>query len=686
MPNFAERRNLRSLFRPRLFLILFILFTGFFLAHHFHNRPSVTMIEEAKKDAISSQRSLRMQGQLRADEPDEFALYHKRIRTREGEDGPSYPSNYRFKELKKANQGRSTSRLSKLSMADSLDWIERGPTNVAGRTRSIVVDPDDPTHRTWFVGTVGGGVWKTTNGGESWRELTAGLPNLATSNLVMAPSNPDVLYAGTGEGFGNLDAIFGSGIWKSIDRGETWEQLASTAESDNFKNIMRIIVDPNDENIVVVATASGTRRPTSENSFIFRSIDGGDSWSRSFASSNTGFSEGRVEHIVANPLDFNVQYAALNGTGIIKSTDGGISWDEIFNVENFGVARLELAVAPSDTSRVYFAAEDFALGSSLFMSMDAGSTWHAIRDMAGNDLDWLSGQGWYDNTVAVHLYDPNIVYVGGVDLMEIRVDTSRFVENTPVERSQAITSISPVTDAYNQYGANNKGVHPDHHQILLYPTGPSEDDILFLNANDGGISFSEDMGDTFQQTGDIFVGGINAISPLVGLNTSQFYGADKMNGADRYVGGTQDNGSWVSPSDPDAGSSWFSAPSGDGFEAAWHYREPDWIIETSQFNGFFRSLDRGQSWEFLTVPGNGPFLTRVGKSNQDPDLIFAINGDGVVRSDNFGTSWSEINLTEWSGAFGTVRISDANPEIVWAGQGLSQSLSLFRVHRRRPDL
>ena len=108
---------------------------------------------------------------------------------------------------------------------------------------------------------------------------------------------------------------------------------------------MRLIVDPNNENTLVAATSTGARNNTGETSYIFRSTDGGDSWTLTQTSQVLGNSEGRIEHIIADPNDFNVQYAAVNGTGVLKSTDGGQTWQEVFSTADLGlqVGRMELA-------------------------------------------------------------------------------------------------------------------------------------------------------------------------------------------------------------------------------------------------------------------------------------------------------------------------------------------------------
>ncbi|MBI3578119.1 MAG: hypothetical protein HY089_01745, partial [Ignavibacteriales bacterium] len=199
------------------------------------------------------------------DAPEEFFRYHQEIRTGVGQTEPQYPMNYKMIELNKA-----MARVNALNKSAALTWVERGPGNVGGRTRGLVVDPDDATKLTWFAGSVGGGIWKTTDGGASWVTKTADAPNLSIASIVMAPSNHSILYAATGEGFGNVDAIKGNGVFKSTNRGETWSQLASTANNTDFSYVNRVIVDPANENTVLATTNNG----------IYRSVNGGTSWSQ----------------------------------------------------------------------------------------------------------------------------------------------------------------------------------------------------------------------------------------------------------------------------------------------------------------------------------------------------------------------------------------------------------------------
>lgn len=642
-------------------VVLFLTISGVLL-HALNTQPASQQTKQSASDETEEYAH-----------PEEYFRLHQSIRTPSGERVPTYPPNYRVKELLKAYNVSSTASLGKQTVADPLPWIERGPLNVSGRARVILADPADPSLDTWYVGSASGGVWKTDNRGQSWTNLTNSLTNLATTTLAIPTSSPSIIYAGTGEGYGR-SLVYGQGIWKSEDSGSSWTQLTSTAEDTRFTNTMRVIVDPDNPDLVIAAAASGVRNASlSESSYLFRSTDGGASWTQTYQSDGTLFG-GRVEQVIASPASFNVQYASVNSREVLKSTDGGQTWQEVFTAPS-DVRRMELAIAPSNPNWVYIAAQVSPANARLYVSTDAGANWTLTRARNGNNINWMGQQGWYGNAIAVHPYDETTVYTGGIDLMEITVD------------GDLRTAVTPVTDAYNQYiGVNAKGVHVDQQGLTMVPINETTGEFLFLNANDGGISFSLDAGDTFTQTGETLSqapGGRGTTNlPLRGLNTTQFYGVDKMNGANRYVGGTQDNGSWQSPFNPAISTRWLSTTGGDGFEMAWHYRKPTNMISTIQFNVFLKSTDSGITWRSLNVPGvSGPFVTRLAKSNQDPDLLFAVDSLGVIISEDFGDSWELIEPEGW--AFTTTprnsipRISLASPDVVWAGSHLIGDSTLF---------
>lgn len=780
---------------------------------------------------------------LHFDGPAKYAKIHHYIRTRDGMSNPEYEMGYAQYALQNVRKSL------KFRNSDKLNWVERGPTNAGGRTRSLIVDPDDSTHQTFYAGSVGGGIWKTEDAGNSWLNLTPDFPNLATSTLAMSNNNTNIIYAGTGEGFDGL-MVNGNGIWKSEDKGISWHVLESTSHDTKFQNILRIIVNPENENELLVCTIASPRDKANNalKSYILKSLDGGMNWDIKF---QTNYSP--IQQLVYTPGNFNLMYASSNNNGILKSTDAGENWEKVFDSQSHGVARIEMAVSPIDAGRIFLSCE-YDDNSKLFITKDTFNTVQEVFFNGNTEANWLSGQGWYDNTIAAHPYDKNIIWAAGSGAMleiEVGSETSEiktlqeFQNNTtflvdvnsntiPVsshglasdflgqlllnpqtsdddfvdvevrfgpDKSQkahllklnffnfnvtydsyidvpfevwdtannrqlslsfidsnedgkwtyddytnnanaipdvvvinmidyseepnnnivntnvaykgqyyfymgknpafdgteddfpigtfyfktGITSglvadFTPVTDGYYQFynvsPVGSKGVHVDHHNIIFIPINDLTKSFYVLNANDGGVAFSKDNGQTFKQTGDTFQED-DLFETSDGYNVSQFYGVDKMNGGDRFIGGTQDNGTWISPLDVDANTKWNTAPSGDGFEAAWNYANPDLILESSQYNNIYKSTDGGNNWSQVNLPqSEGPFLTRIISSQLDPDLVFVCSADGLIKSTDFGDTWTIKTMpSSWSFSFfgppTAISLADAN--IVWSGANMTQS-------------
>jgi len=348
---------------------------------------------------------------LKADRPDLFSAYLQRLKTGTDESFPSYPANYRMIELQKAQSRNKAFR------TESNNFKERGPGNVAGRTRALVVHPQDPK-KTWYAGSAGGGIWKTTNGGESWKHLTSNLPTLSIACLAIASSNPNVLYAGTGEGFFSGGSGTGEGIFKTEDGGQTWTQLTSTANLD-FSNVSRIIIDPNNENTLLAAAAPAPENLaySAETSKIYRSTNGGQSWETVYESPYP------VYQLIGQKGNFNILYAGVKEIGVLKSKDNGLTWTASNN--GLGqVGRVELAISENNPNILYASAEGTVSEGSgdLYYSSDAGANWKLLTPSQGEpSIDLLGGQGNYDNTILIHPFNDSIVYVGGVGAYQIHL-------------------------------------------------------------------------------------------------------------------------------------------------------------------------------------------------------------------------------------------------------------------------
>lgn len=376
-------------------IILFTALYAFSIASLLHFNPAPDVVKQSANGTTITKKQ-------RFNGPEEFAKFHRSIRMAEGELKPGYAPGYKLRELTKAKARVVNARTK--SDNGVLEWIERGPSNVPGRTRGLIVDPDDASRNTWFAGSAGGGVWKTTNGGTTWTLLTPDLPNLATTVLAMAASNTSVIYLGTGEGFFNLDAINGGGIFKSINKGVSWTSLSSTL---SFGDINRMVISPANENIVVAATSLG----------IYRTTDGGTNWTQVLT-------ENTIQDLKANPANFNILYAAQNGVGVWKSIDAGATWT-LSNDDMGSLGRVELAVSPVNANRIFASCEEsFGEGSKLLLSDDAGVTWNPVNvSISNNEVDFLGGQGWYDNTIVCHPFNANTIYFGGVGIFQLTVQS-----------------------------------------------------------------------------------------------------------------------------------------------------------------------------------------------------------------------------------------------------------------------
>ncbi len=737
-----------------------------------------------------------------ADKPDKYIEYKNAMISGFGK--KKYPQNYRLNELKSAFVHKASLKSTQVD----LDWVQRGPGNIGGRTRSIIVDPTDVTQQTWYAGAVSGGIWKTTDAGISWELVSPDLPNLSISSLAMSKSNPDVIYAGTGEGYYNLDAVQGDGIYKSIDHGITWSQISKTTNTSYFYYVNSVIVSPTDENILYVST----------NRIVAKSVDGGDNWTNITPKQGN---EGRYQRMIMSPSDEKVLWVTLNNVGVFKTTNGGESWYKVLDLAD--ELRIELAVAPSNPDIVYALNQD----SKMYYSNNGGEDW--VECVDGTSTNFLGGQGWYNNVIAINPDNASSGFIGGVDFYGFSLGTeitgtdknaysvtngmSSVIEldnfygthangglkvYSPFDSSQESVSIqfgsgisqkahrlttSSFTGdisedvsslSYSNYvdvpfevvrsngttteqlyasfiDSNNNGVfdltsggyeviivhdlsydetqanatvltnngnadllfsiypslvegvtwseeslpnneiiitpsvirnlnlnsdhltvwhsptatnysHADHHSINILSGSGSP--FAIIVGNDGGVFYSEDGGDTW-------------VSKSKGYITTQFYGISRHPNDYVYFGGMQDNGSYISGSDPAKNDDWNAALSGDGFDVVWHAKNPDKIIGSVYYNDLARSEDGGNSWVDLSsgigdnTSENAPFLTKIASSKINPDLLFVGGQSGLWRSDNFGTNWDKISMgTNWGwgdGGYPKMSISEANPDVVWAG-------------------
>ena len=389
-----------------------------------------------------------------------------------------------------------------------ITWDERGPNNVSGRTRAILVDAGDATGGTVFAGGVGGGLWVTNNalaGTPTWTNIGDDFANLAISCIYQDPSDSDNIYVGTGEGFFNADAIRGLGIWKSADGGATWNQLASTNNS-TFYYVQKIVVASNGD--VYACTRDGGVRI---------STNGGTSWSQTLGTSTGGASTNRAADIeIAANGDLYAAMGLFTTDGIYKSTNGGTSWTkQAGGLPTSGYHRIELACAPSDQNRVYAVYQGTSYDvSGIYRTDNAGTSWSSQTvPSAFGMANYARGQAWYDLIAAVHPTNSSRVFIGGIDIL---VSTN------------AGSSWTQITQWYG--GGGFQYAHADQHAMVFQSN--NSNNMYF--GNDGGV---------FRTTNSAAgTPSVDFISD--GYNVTQFYHGDMHPdyGVNQYLAGAQDNG------------------------------------------------------------------------------------------------------------------------------------------------
>ena len=339
-----------------------------------------------------------------------------------------------------------------------LRWRSIGPFR-AGRSNAVSGVVGQP--ETFYFGSVGGGVWKTTNAGRTWTPVFDSASSASIGAIGVAPSNPDVIYVGTGEADMRDSIQFGDGMYKSIDAGKTWKHIGL----ENTRQIGRIIVDPKNPNIVFVA-ALGHAYGSNPDRGVYRSRDGGATWQKVL------FKNDDVGAIDLNfdPANSQIVYAALwnvrrppwfiyapangPGGGIFKSIDGGSTWKEIDEgIPLEGRGRIGVSVSPANHNRIYAAVD--AKDGGIFRSDDAGVTWTRL---SSDKRLW--DRGWYFEKVTADPKSADTVYV----------------MNTSVYRS---------TDAGKTWTAiKGDPTGDDFHQLWIYPDDPKR---MVLGSDQGTI-------------------------------------------------------------------------------------------------------------------------------------------------------------------------------------------------------
>ncbi len=418
-----------------------------------------------------------------------------------------------------APPGAPSLRAQGAGIASRAGWVAIGPGNVGGRTRSIVIHPRNSD--VIWAGSVGGGVWRTDNGGRHWQPVDDMMANLAVSCMVMDPKSAERIYAGTGEGYSNVDAIRGAGIFRTVD-GSHWAQLPATS-GEEFRFVNRLATSKSGT-VLLAATTEGIHRSTDRDRM---------AWSSPLPGIRIGcvvFDPGNSRRAVAGGL--------RNGRAYF-TRDGGRTWNEATAAPWSG--RVELTYSVHNPDIVYASVE--MTSGEIWRSTDGGKSYVRMggRNANGVAANFLGGQGWYDNTIwAGDPTDSDLVLVGGIDLWRSTNggDTLRRISSWQESES----------------------AHADHHVIVSHPDYDGTGNRQVFFGNDGGV-YRAANARTVGRDRDRHVQGWTRL--VNNYAVTQFYGVAGNAASGTIIGGAQDNGTLAFT--PAAGSQvWREILGGDG--------------------------------------------------------------------------------------------------------------------------
>jgi len=484
----------------------------------------------------------------------------------------------------------------------------------SGRVTAIFVHPYNPG--IVYIGGAQGGIWKSVDSGQTWIPLTDELSSLATGAIALDPSNPDVVYYGTGEQHFCGDCFYGDGLFKSKDGGETWVKIAPTMYVGSY--ISKILIDPRDSLIIHITSNRG----------YVRSTDGGVTWYRKI-SIDWG------TDLVMRSDSPSVLFAAIYSHGIYKSTDNGNSWVRLTGgLPEEGFRRINLAISESNPNIIYASfISDSGTLYGLYKTTDGGENWSLLP----NTPNYPGRQGWYDNCIVVDPTDPDIVYAGGV----FPYDTSYFGIVKSTDGGKTWRDIT--------FGSDGSQLHPDQHALFIGPDG-----TLWVG-NDGGIWKSTDGGETW----------IN-LNKTLGI--TQFYTVTLHPTDSNFIlGGTQDNGSLRY----EGNVAWPQQNAGDGGPSVIEWDSPNIYYTTYVLLSVIYKWVNGNYAGDVHGPWNGD---RVSWCNApfiaDPNLpnTLLAGTHRVWKSLNSGESWSAISgdLT-YGGHLRAIAVASGNSDIIYTG-------------------
>lgn len=498
---------------------------------------------------------------------------------------------------------------------ERLEWRSIGPANMGGRVADVEGIPGNPN--VVYVASASGGLWKTVNAGVTWKPIFERQGTFSLGDIALAPSNPDVVWAGTGESNVRNSVSFGDGVYKSTDGGKSWQHMGLR----DTERISAIVIHPTNPDIVYVGALGHAFAPNEERG-VFMTTDGGKTWTKTlYIDKEHGVADLEID--ATNP---NILYAGMwsferkpwthrSGSekgGLFRSIDGGRTWNKITNGLPKLLGRIGVRVAPSNPNVVYAIVE--SKEGTLYRSDDRGETFKQVSKQSN-----IVSRGFYYTRVRVDANNENHVYAVASNLYE------------SIDGGKSFRTITGRT-------------HIDYHAFWQDAKNPKR----IWVGQDGGIAVTYDGGEAWE--------------PVYNMPLGQFYQIHADNRLPFYylMGGLQDNGAWTGPSrtrEP-AGimnDDWRMVSFGDGFYILNNPDDPEIYISESQGGNILRTDMRNREQQEVNPwgrgSGGGPAAGEKYRFNWNAPVLLSphdkntlyFGGNVVFRSTDFGKTWDQIS-------------------------------------------
>ncbi len=520
-------------------------------------------------------------------------------------------------------------------------WVFEGPLNTGGRISAIAMPASD--WQTIYAGAASGGIFKSTDNGNSWEAIFEDAVSLSIGDIVIAPSEEDILYVGTGEanaGGGSM-SYDGFGIYRSDDAGESWQHIGL----DNIGSVGRLAVHPQNSQVCYVA-AMGRLFSNNPERGVYRTLDGGGAWENVlFLNDSTGAID-----IVLHPDHPDTLYATMwervrrpdrrnyggPSSGIFRSYNGGDTWTELTSglPNDAFVGRIGIDISESSPSTLYaIYADDIGYFDGVYKSTNGGDTWTRTNDGALSNM--YSSYGWWFGRISIDPANPNIAYAIGYDLYK-------------------------TTNGGSSWSLISSAVHVDQHDLVAHPQNTSH----VVLGNDGGVYISGNGGSTW--------------SFCDNMPITQFYTCEvDEQFPERFYGGTQDNGTnrTMTGGEDD----WENIYWGDGFYVLVDPVDNDYVYAEYQYGNFARSTNGGLSFS-SAMSGisssdrknwNTPFVI----DPINPQILY-YGANRLYRTTNRAASWTAISPDLSNGGGGvnvtwgtitTIAVAPSDNQWIYAG-------------------